>query len=397
MHEDGKTRLADLSARLDEARARQAARPAPEASFRNRSARKSLASSWRLTKRGYAGTNSVLEAIEKSPIVRLVIALVFLMTATAVLFDLYDRNTQIEIAAWDLFEKTKPGTPQRTRAVNLLASTGAPLDRIDFGLKRPGSHLEDAIDMHSNYAERYVVLEEMFYENRLEYCLSENGTMRGVDFSANTVVKVFQFGIFSDPTTAEGGKLNCLFIDGTFEEAILHNAEFIFSEIQATTFAQAALFDARFDAAFLDKVSFLGASLQSSSFRASYLVETVFNDADLLWSSFEGASLYKVDFTGARLQDVNFSNAAFCEDDIEICGENKISQKQLDMAWAWADRPPIGLEKLDPPLKIGFLCNPALRLPATQLAPEQIEEPKQIRMVPKECSWRTRRTDRNAN
>ena len=76
--------------------------------------------------------------------------------------------------------------------------------------------------------------------------------------------------------------------------------------------------------------------------------------ADLSGANLSGADLGKADLEKADLKWANLSNVYFCGSFFG-CAEN-LTQRQIDVAWAWADRPPVfkaGEKQLDlapPPL-----------------------------------------------
>lgn len=334
-----------LAARIDAAKTANEAKWSSPEFIWNRSAKKSLSAASRNIRSGYRSSVAVIDATEKSPLVRLFIGTVFLLTAAAVLFDLNDRSTQIEIAAWDLYEKTKPGTVQRTRAANLLASAGADMSGMEF----------NEID-----------LENAAIGPTKGSCFHREHSMQGVDFSPTFLFSMFPPKFGFKQTRLQGASFDCLTIKGDFTLADASESVFFKTTLNRIDFAQAELqnsdfretnvgYPTSFNAANLGNASFANATIVGGylptppgekvptvDFIASYLGD----------ASFENATIRAADFTGASLDGVNFSGTTF---EVDVFG---LTQSELDKAWAYRGREPFGLSQFSPPLKVGHLCGP---------------------------------------
>ncbi|MET1410724.1 pentapeptide repeat-containing protein [Roseibium sp. HPY-6] len=373
---EARAKLNDLSVRIEAAKSTNDAKPSEPAALRYGSAKRGITSLWRNTMKSYRSFVSALDAVEKSPLVRLAVALVFLLTAATVLFDLNDRRTQIEIAAWDLFEKTKPGTPQRTRAANLLADTGASLVGINFGTEIDSNELvektkEEVIrDATNSIEDKFYVRSAVFKRA----CKQHEKGMSDVDFSHKLLWSTIPPEFRSHSIDLSEASFACLRITGTFEGAVLRRTNFEFTELTTANLSYSAIHQSSFEFTEILRGDFSGAHIWWVSFRfahlggwsdfvpAGYAEKTTFREATLKSVSFQDAIFSSVDFTDALFNEVNLSGAVF-ENASEVKG---LTQEQLDETWAWEDMLPQGLDKFDPPLHVGRVCEIKYREPGTQ-------------------------------
>lgn len=337
---------------------------------------KSRVSFWRMIRRGYRRSVSLLDTFEKSPIVRLTIAFVFLITATAVLIDLNDRNTQLEIAAWDLFEKTETGSPQRKREVQLLANVGADLGSMDIGA--PNKETE-AVNLY-NGTEDIASVTRFGVAGKA--CSDFYGEFRLLDLAPKRIWQVTPPFVIHKPAKFSQARFNCLDMSEIkFNSAFLASAEFVGATIADTDLSSTILVGSKFDGSFLiEAVKFTNAKLRFASFEHADLYGVDFARSDLRQASFMGASISQSDFSDADMTDVNVSGVMF---DHNLTG----ILPHIDKLWAWEGFEPYGAEWVEDI----FLCSNRMRKTPTVstrvLGNDTVFFPKN---VPEECSYAVR-------
>jgi hypothetical protein len=251
---------------------------------------------------------------EQNPFVRLFVGGIFIVTAWALIIDLQDRKSEAIARAWQILTTRASGNSGKVEALQYLISQRISLNGIDLSCKMMGG-INGA-----GKCIRYTWLSGLETAG-IETVDASNINFSGVDLSN---ANLRRFEIFK----------------GNFS-----GAKFIYTKFKSTMFTDSNLANAN-------------------------LIETTFVLSGFSRSNLEGATLLGADVTNTPFYETNISFAKFAirERSEEVFfvnfGDNRIknlTQEQINDAWAWADRPPIGLEFLNPPLKIKYLCDPKLR------------------------------------
>lgn len=117
-----------------------------------------------------------------------------------------------------------------------------------------------------------------------------------------------------------------------------------FSELNASSFANAVLEEARFQRSNMLFANFKGASARGSDFSASTLNGATFTSAKLGAADFSGADLMLADFEDADLAGAKFQGANLAEVNLSganLKGAKGLDQAMLDASCAAPDQPPL--------------------------------------------------------
>jgi uncharacterized protein YjbI with pentapeptide repeats len=137
--------------------------------------------------------------------------------------------------------------------------------------------------------------------------------------------------------------------------ADLGHANLAGTDLRGADLAGADLSEADLTSARLESADFPGASLRFANLAGQDLMLASFAGADLAH-----ANLADTDLRGADLTDALLSSTRFAGEGAEPA--RYLTQAQINGAFAWADQPPVGLDRLDPPLALPEtrLCDRAL-------------------------------------
>ena len=83
------------------------------------------------------------------------------------------------------------------------------------------------------------------------------------------------------------------------------------------------------------------ANLHDADLSGAELSHANLSDADFSGANLSGADLGKADLDKANLSAANLSNVYFCSPQLSVSCAEKLTQLQIDKAWAWADSLPV--------------------------------------------------------
>ena len=283
----------------------------------------------------YFAARGFVVAIETNPFVKLFVGLVFLVTAFALIQDLRDRQTARLTNAWTLYQSTAPNTPAHNGAIENLHRLGVSFAGIDWSCRAVGE---------------FVAAET---EHDDGTCI-EQPAFRYLDLAPVAKAgSIWPIYMSYRPVILTGADL----ADSTFDFADLTGAELTNANLMASSFVSANLMAARLVDASVGDANMAFVDASSANFASADLGGTTWLGAKLV-----GANLVNASLRDIHLEEANLSSAVFCGNVLGTTNcASGLTQQQLDEAWAWADRPPVGLEDLNPPLVLKNACNPKLR------------------------------------
>jgi hypothetical protein len=138
------------------------------------------------------------------------------------------------------------------------------------------------------------------------------------------------------------------------------------ANLQRANLVGEVLGEANLASAELTGANLASAELAGTNLASAELTGANLASAELAGTNLAGANLWGADLAGAELTGADLTDALLSE--TRFAGEGAdparhLTQAQIDRAWAWADYPPLDLDRLASPLALpeAHLCDPALR------------------------------------
>lgn len=168
----------------------------------------------------------------------------------------------------------------------------------------------------------------------LEYLNQQRIRLDGIDLSCAAMGGVWRAEEFDCIRGAYLGGID-------LSRAILTRANLDGVNLYRANLTHARLRQASLQGAFLILADLTGAQMSKAKLDGASLSSSVLIDADLTGASFRTAFMQDADLSGAQLSQADFTRA-YALDGVVV--SNPDTGK---IAWAWADRRPIGAEDLD--------------------------------------------------
>lgn len=280
---------------------------------------------------------------------------------------LVDRPIQREEAiarAWTIVHTNAVGNSGKVEALQALNRLGVYLTSLDLSCTKQGAKLEPKKDFDEDYRPTSCDYSPYFGNLNLDDGKLHNVNFQGVNLKASS---------FAD---SEIDKANITWANAdysNFARARLYSIDFSYTEITNSNFSSTYISDCKITQTHFETADFRESAISNCDAQNGILVLSNFENAEIRSTDFTHAYIHFVNFQGAhfidtifgtnRFEAINLSGTEFVVSrDCNSINTCKYLPRNLEQAWAWADREPvISLKGRQFQFKSLKLCDPKLR------------------------------------
>ncbi len=238
--------------------------------------------------------------------------------------DYSDRKAEARTRAWSLITTPATGNSGKGPALEYLNDQGVPLQGINLSCARMGG----------GWNAEELTCETPAYLQGVEL---QKASLRGAQLQGANLYRAQLPEANLSYAHLQGAMLWEAQLQGAnLGKAQLQSAKFLRAHLQ-----RANLKEAQLQRAFLLEAQLQGANLREAQLQGASLWSAQLQGADLGDAQLQGAYLGSAQFGGAHLSRAAFTDAEGLDHTHFRDPETGLS------AWAWADRPPIGLEGIE--------------------------------------------------